>query len=219
VSLSGLDYLVLSHGHYDHSGGLLKVLAMNEGVRLIVHPAAFQKKYAKKESGMKDISLPFDLAELKAHCELMAEPGPVDIGGGISTTGEIERITPYEDPQQDLLVGWKGAVYTDTVKDDQSLVIRQDGEIVLLCGCCHSGIINTIECVERKHGKYPDIIAGGLHMEKAGAERLSRTVEALKAAGVKRAIAGHCSGDAIVSSLISAGIEARRLTAGMLISR
>jgi len=217
VSLSGLDYIALSHGHYDHSGGLLKVLQMNEGVPLIVHPAAFQKKFARRDKVLKDISLPFDLNELNDHCELRVEPGPTDLGGGVSTTGEIGRITPYETPQPDLLAERDGSLFTDPVMDDQSLIVRLDGRIVLLCGCCHAGIINTIECVKRQYGKYPDFIAGGLHMEKASAERLSRTVEALKAADIKKAMAGHCSGDAIVSSLASAGIEAGRLAAGMCI--
>jgi len=222
VSLSGLDYIVLSHGHYDHTGGLMKVLKLNKGVPLIVHPAAFQKKFARRDQGLKDIGLPFSLlefasakSELKEHCELRIEPGPVDLGNAISTTGEVERITPYERPEPDLLIDEGGTLRTDPVRDDQSLVIRLDGRIVLLCGCCHAGIINTIECVKRQHGKYPDLIAGGLHMEKAGADRLSRTVEALKATGVKKVMAGHCSGDAIVSSLASTGIEAGRLAAGI----
>jgi 7,8-dihydropterin-6-yl-methyl-4-(beta-D-ribofuranosyl)aminobenzene 5'-phosphate synthase len=88
------------------------------------------------------------------------------------------------------------------------------GRILLLCGCCHSGIVNTIECVKRHYGMYPDTIAGGLHMEKAGHERLSRTIEAIQAAGVKKVRAGHCSGGIFVSSLASAGIDAGRITIG-----
>jgi 7,8-dihydropterin-6-yl-methyl-4-(beta-D-ribofuranosyl)aminobenzene 5'-phosphate synthase len=99
--------------------------------------------------------------------------------------------------------------------DDQSLVIRNGGSLFLLCGCCHAGIVNTIECVKRQYGEYPVAIAGGLHMEKASPERLSGTREALKAAGVGKVTAGHCSGDGIVSSLASAGIDAKRLSTGM----
>ncbi len=217
VNLSSLDYIVLSHGHYDHSGGLLKVLKMNEGVPLVVHPAAFQKKYARRDSGLKDISLPFGLDELTEHCQLQIGSGSVDLGGGISTTGEIPRITPYEMPQPDLMVEKDGWLIADSVKDDQSLVINVDGKLVLLCGCCHSGIVNTIECVKSNTGRYPAVIAGGLHMEKADEFRLSSTAEALQVAGVKNVLTGHCSGDEIRSRLSHAGISAGRLAAGMSI--
>jgi 7,8-dihydropterin-6-yl-methyl-4-(beta-D-ribofuranosyl)aminobenzene 5'-phosphate synthase len=217
VNLSGLDYIVLSHGHYDHTGGLMKVLEMNEGVPLILHPSALEKKFARREHGLRDIGLPFSLNELKKHCEFRAEPGPVELGNAVSTTGEVERITPYEEPEPDLLVDDGGTLRVDPVKDDQSLVLRHGGGVVLLCGCCHAGVINTIECVRRLYGKYPDVIAGGLHMEKAGPEKLSLTTEALKAAGVKKAIAGHCSGASIVTSLAFAGIKAEHLAAGMRI--
>lgn len=215
ADLHGLDYIVLSHGHYDHTGGLMKVLEMNEGVPLILHPAAFQKKLARHADGLKDISLPFSRNELAGRCRLHVEAGPVDLGGSVSTTGEIERITPYEAPQPDLLVEHGGTFVTDPIVDDQSIIIDTGGGLLLLCGCCHAGIVNTIECVKRQHGEYPVTIAGGLHMEKASPERLSGTLDALKAAGVGKVIAGHCSGDRIVSSLASAGIEARRLAAGM----
>ena len=155
VNLSGLDFIVLSHGHYDHSGGLLKVLKMNEGVTLAVNPSAFQKKFARRENGLKDISIPFELTELREHCKLQIESGSVDLGGGISLTGEIARITPYEMPQPDLLVEKDGELIADAVADDQSLVVSTNEELVLLCGCCHSGIVNTIEHVKYKTGTIP----------------------------------------------------------------
>jgi 7,8-dihydropterin-6-yl-methyl-4-(beta-D-ribofuranosyl)aminobenzene 5'-phosphate synthase len=214
VSLGGLDYIVLSHGHYDHTGGLLKVLEMNEGVQLIVHPGAFEKRFARREQGLKDIGLPFSPDEVKSRCDVRMEKGPVNLGGGVYTTGEVGRSTPYEKPQPDLL---DMGMHPDPVVDDQSLVIFRDGEMALLCGCCHAGIVNTMECVKRQHGRYPDIVAGGLHMEKASPERLSRTVEALRASGVKKVVAGHCSGDTVIMSLASAGMEAARLASGMRI--
>lgn len=214
VSLSGLSYVVLSHGHYDHTGGLMKVLELNEDVPLIVHPAAFQRKFARRGGELKDIGLPFSMSELKERCDLRIGQGPADLDGGVSTTGQIERITPYEAPQPELLAESEGELVVDPVMDDQSMIVHTDGHVILLCGCCHAGIVNTVECVKRQYGKYSDAIAGGLHMEKASPERLSRTVEALDAAGVKKVIAGHCSGDRILASLARTGAPAGRLAAG-----
>lgn len=217
ISLRGLDYVVLSHGHYDHSGGLMKVLEMNEGVTLLAHPAAFEKKLARRAGGDKDISMPFSRAQIEKYCRLSVEPGPVRLSDNISTTGEIDRVTPYETPQPDLMVERNGTPVTDMVCDDQSVVIRTGNETILLCGCCHAGIVNTIESVKHSHGKFPAIVAGGLHLENAGNDRLSSVTEALRAAGVKKVLSGHCSGDAIQSYLSSAGIDAGRLSAGMRI--
>jgi 7,8-dihydropterin-6-yl-methyl-4-(beta-D-ribofuranosyl)aminobenzene 5'-phosphate synthase len=215
VSLRGLDCIVLSHGHYDHSGGLQKVLEMNEGVKLVMHPAALERKYARREGGLKDIGLPFGLDQLKKHCSVMTESGPVDLGDGISTTGEIERVTPHETPQPDLLVERDGVLATDPVRDDQSLVICSEDTRLLLCGCCHAGIVNTITTVKRESGAYPSTVIGGLHLEMADPARLSSTAESLRAAGVKKVLSGHCSGDTIRAYLSSAGIESGRLAAGI----
>jgi 7,8-dihydropterin-6-yl-methyl-4-(beta-D-ribofuranosyl)aminobenzene 5'-phosphate synthase len=215
VSLRGLDCIVLSHGHYDHSGGLPKVLEMNRGVRLIMHPAALERKYARRDGILKDIGMPLSLDQLKRLCSPAIEPGPADLGGGISTTGEIERVTPYETPQPDLLVERDGVLATDPVCDDQSLIISSDDTTLLLCGCCHAGIVNTLTSAKRTTGKYPSVVAGGLHLEMAEPARLSSTTEALRSAGVRKVLSGHCSGDAIRGYLPPAGVEAGRLAAGM----
>lgn len=217
ISLRRLDYVVLSHGHYDHAGGLSAVLDTSPGVTVIVHPAAFEKKFARRGGELKNIGLPLAMDALEKLCELRVEAGPVDLGGGVSTTGEIRRVTACERPQPDLLVESDGALEPDPVMDDQSLVVRNAGGMLLLCGCCHAGVVNTIESVKHRHGEYPALIAGGLHVEKASPGRISKTVKALKAAGVEKAIAGHCSGSLIGASLARAGIGAERLASGMSI--
>lgn len=214
IDLKGLDAIVLSHGHYDHTGGLAKVLDMNEGVPLIAHPFALYEKRTMKDGRLKSIGIPLTMEELKRRCCLILETTPVDITDSIWTSGEIPRVTAYEEPDQSLLMEWKGCVFTDPLKDDMSLVIKGEGDMVLLCGCCHSGIVNTIEYIRQQFGEYPHTIAGGLHMHAANGERLAKTAEALKAAGVKKVIAGHCSGEKVLQCLPDMGIGCERLHAG-----
>lgn len=214
IDLHELDAIILSHGHNDHTGGLLAVLQMNPGIRLIVHPSAFNEKFARKKEGLKNIGIPYSLNDLLPYCEIVDATGPIELGH-IRTTGSIDRVTLFEEPQQDLLYKWRGAAFTDPLKDDQSLVVESNARLILLCGCCHAGIVNTLEQVKRQHGRYPDIIAGGLHLEKARPEQITRSAEAIRNAGVSHVIAGHCSGDDIVESLRANNVSTTHLLAGM----
>lgn len=217
LDLKGINAIVLSHGHYDHTGGMLKVLNITGATMVIAHPDAFDRKVSLKDNGFRDISIPFNSHEIRQCCNVLLETGPVKLGSGLYTTGEIERITPYETPQHDLMVERNGSFFTDSLMDDQSLVIESDDGVILLCGCCHAGVVNTIDHVRRTFGAYPDIIAGGLHTEKASAERLEDTVVALRDAGVKKIIAGHCTGEKMLGGLSRSGIDTSRLASGMRI--
>lgn len=135
----------------------------------------------------------------------------------IWTTGEIPHVTAFEKPDDRLLVEHKGALMVDPVRDDQSLVVKASYGLALICGCCHSGIVNTMEHVKKTFGQYPVVIAGGLHMDNAGEGRVTRTIESLRAASVKKLMPGHCSGKKIADAAAAAGIEVVPLRAGMRI--
>jgi len=219
LDLGWVGLILLSHGHYDHSGGLLKALEKSGTIRLMANEAAFHKKLALSGSGgLKDISLPFEVKELWNHCDIILQQGPYSICGGVWATGEIPRVTSFETPDGRLMEEHKGALCTDQIKDDQSVVIDtgKDG-LMLICGCCHSGIVNTLLYVKTLLGRYPTTVVGGLHMGRADETRIALTVEALKEAGVKKVIPGHCSGKKISDALQYAGIEVVPLLAGMRI--
>lgn len=217
IDFGWLGLIILSHGHYDHTGGLMKALEKSGTIKVMAHEAAFNEKFALKEGKLESIGIPFNVKTLWNYCDIILQQGPYTICGGLWATGEIPRVTPFEVPQSRFMEEHKGAKCTDYLKDDQSIVVDTGHGLMLISGCCHSGVVNTILQVKALFGRYPTTIVGGLHMESADEARIAATVEALKEAGVKKAILGHCSGTKIMDALRQAGVEVLPLEAGMCI--
>jgi 7,8-dihydropterin-6-yl-methyl-4-(beta-D-ribofuranosyl)aminobenzene 5'-phosphate synthase len=215
IDLGWLGMIALSHGHYDHTGGLMKALGRSGIVRLLAHADAFDKKVKIAEGREKDIGIPFSARELWHHCDVTLKSTPTMICDCIFTTGEVPRVTAFEKPDGRLLVEHKGVLSVDPVRDDQSLVVRSGEDLMLICGCCHSGVVNTMELVKTQLGRYPSVIAGGLHLENADDSRIKATVDAFRSAGVRKLVPGHCSGKKIGEAAAAAGIEVVPLHAGM----
>lgn len=198
INLSRIDKILLSHGHVDHTGGLLHILSMVKGkVEVIAHPDIWALKYAKRPKGEQAyIGAPFlrEAAEaLGASFNLTREP--VWISDNIVTSGEIPMITEYEKIDPVLCVKKNGEFKPDLLWEDQALFVKSEKGLIIILGCAHRGVINTIRHAQKLTGVEPVYaIVGGTHLVNASAQRLDSTIAALLSAGIQRLGVSHCTG-------------------------
>ncbi|MFC1901396.1 MBL fold metallo-hydrolase [Chloroflexota bacterium] len=197
VDLSAVDWIVLSHGHYDHTGGLRDVLARSGRKEIVAHPAVWGRKYGRREGETgRYIGIPFvreGLEALGASFALSEEP--VKLSDCIMTTGEIPMVTEYEAVETYLMVKEGEALKPDTFPDDRALIIDTEYGLVVILGCSHRGIVNTLLHVRQITGKELIYAAiGGTHLIHASGERLEKTAAALQEMGVQYMGVSHCTG-------------------------
>ena len=161
IDLNVVEGVILSHGHYDHTGGLMALAETRRTVTgaggsagggpaslpLYAHPAAFETKL-KLHPRRRDIGAPFSREALEAAgFEMHLSTEPVEVAPDLWTTGEVPRRHRLE---EEAVAGFfaerDGAVVADTIPDDLSLIVLHgDGAFSLICGCCHAGLLNTLD--------------------------------------------------------------------------
>ena len=203
IDLSGVP-IALSHGHYDHTGGLSALLARTGPVPVYAHPEVFASRYSRREGALRQIGIPLDrgdLEEMGAAFDLSRQAR--EISPGVWLTGEIPRAVDFEAPSEDLVVvSEDGEIEVDPIADDQALILVLKRGLFVILGCAHSGMISTLLHAQRVTGVERILgVAGGTHLGYGGEERLKETIAALRSFEIEILAPSHCTGSAAASAL------------------
>jgi len=197
IDLRDVDAIVVSHGHYDHTGGLLDALRIiNKPTAIIAHPDALALKYSVKPK-FRLTGLPHTLVEIEKHGgRLLITRDRVFLVDDVTTTGEITRITDFEKTPEYYLLVRDGKVVQDRLLDDQALIINHKKGLIVITGCAHAGVVNTIKQAQKIFGREEVYtVVGGFHLIGAGEKRIEKTIKSLMEIGPKIIAPCHCTGE------------------------
>ena len=195
-NLASIKAIMISHGHYDHTGGLPQVLAQRGPVPVYAHPEIFIERFWG--DARRAIGIPFRRSTLESlGADFRFSKEMVEVGPGLFLTGEIPRHTTYEtgDPNMVAVTESGQELRLDPINDDLSLVIDSDKGLIVVLGCAHAGMVNILDYVREKFSRdriYA--VIGGTHMGFSGDQQFAETLKVIDRYQIEKLGASHCTG-------------------------
>jgi 7,8-dihydropterin-6-yl-methyl-4-(beta-D-ribofuranosyl)aminobenzene 5'-phosphate synthase len=201
VELAQVPEVVLSHNHWDHTGGLLTLRRELRGrepaalARVHVGRGLFWSRPSADGAGESNLALKNREDFVAAGLVFVEHEGPQQILPGVWLTGPVPRVHPERNFGAPRRVRTPDGLVEDTIPEDQSLVIDTDRGLVIVTGCGHAGIVNTAEYARKIVRAAPlHAVLGGLHLYSLDDERLDWTADKLRSFGLENLLGAHCTG-------------------------
>lgn len=177
LSPINIDALVFSHAHDDHTGGVSAIFPERTTIPLIAHSDLFRARYSNKNGVYKFIGISMKEADLSHYFYLKLTDESVEVAPDLWTTGVIVNRPERMGTSNNHLIHNEGGWHEDPYLDDLSLVLRTYKGNVLICGCCHAGILNTLYHAESKFDGPFIAVVGGTHLMTADDQYLNFIIE------------------------------------------
>lgn len=196
ISLKDVDYVVLSHSHYDHAGGYPDMVEHGVRAPLITGPQFFEEKYASDGGKYVYLGCGFGQEFLKKNkirhqvCE-----ETITLFPGCHVVGGFERKYEFEKAPARFVRQTPAGMTADDFADEVCLVLESEKGLFVIVGCSHPGILNMLKTIKKRFDRPVYAVFGGSHLVEADEERLSMTMNILRDMGISIAGFNHCTGD------------------------
>lgn len=196
LDLGEVQAAVISHGHYDHGGGIDYFLEINKNAHVYVHKDAFRPHLSFRDGKYTDIGLNPDS---KSNVRIILTDGITEIAEGFTLFGETGGEHPLPSGNENLFIGTEDNNRPDDFVHEQNLLIEKNDKAVLITGCSHRGIVNIVTRAEEILGRFPDAVVGGFHLRASSGNAENKSdiygiSEFLSETGADF-YTGHCTGE------------------------
>lgn len=188
--LSKVQNVIISHGHYDHAGGLKHLSTSGAHFKVFVREEIFLPKY----SGERFAGI--DWSNVQGLFDFVKVTGKLtQLSDSIYIFGPVEMKNDFEEPDPNFYIVKEGKKVRDFFEEELNLVIDEGDGIILITGCAHRGIVNIVEEALELFGKRIKLLLGGFHLYKASLQRIEMVVEKLGTHKIDEILPYHCTGE------------------------
>ena len=204
-NLDYIDFVILSHGHYDHTGGLEKFLEINHTAKIIMKKNILQQKYSSSTGSIREIGFKLRDKYKNYPNEFLFLEEDYILNDNIKIITQIDEYTNFEKIKQNLFIKKGDDFIMDQFQDELFLTIIKDSKLNIITGCSHNGIINIIKtAIDNTKINDINLVLGGMHLtgiklnEKSlqdeNNNKIQKTIEELKKLKIEKIYTNHCTG-------------------------